>query len=159
MALNNDDLGKLEQLMDKRDEKLVGKMNQMEERIFGEMNKRDETLLKKMERFVSDGSEKVVAKTEALVNERDQKMLDKMSAIMDERMLLFHEKVTEPMIDNVVEMLRGEISDVGERIEIVENNTYRIEKKLDNISDHHSKVVDNHEKRIVTLERKFAVSL
>lgn len=72
--------------------------------------------------------------------------------LMDARLLKFHEEVTEPMVNNIYERLHGEISKV-------EDNTYRIEKKLDNVTDHHSEKIDNHEKRIVRLEQTISVSL
>lgn len=122
MSLTNDDLGKLGQLLDKRDDTLVEKITEVEERLLGEMNKRDE------------------------------KLVEKMSKLMDERLLYFHEKVTAPMVDNVVEVLREEIAKVSD-------NTDRIERKLDNIADHHSDKIDDHEKRIVRLETRTVVSL
>ena len=45
------------------------------------------------------------------------------------------------------------------KINIVENNTFRIEKKLDNVTDHHSERIDEHEKRIVSLEGRAVASL
>lgn len=78
--------------------------------------------------------------------------LVKIGKLMDERMLYFHDKVTGPMVDNVVEVLREEISKVSQ-------NTDRIERKLDNITDHRSVRIDNHEVRIVSLETRRAASL
>ncbi|KKT40447.1 hypothetical protein A3K29_03545 [Candidatus Collierbacteria bacterium RIFOXYB2_FULL_46_14] len=72
--------------------------------------------------------------------------LEDFAKIMDERLLKFHEEVTEPMINNIYDRLHKEVT-------VVADNTYRIEKKLDNIADHHSEKIDNHEKRIVRLEK------
>lgn len=78
--------------------------------------------------------------------------LDDLAKIMDERLLKFHEEVTEPMANNIYERMHEEISKV-------ENNTFRIEKKLDNISDYHSEKIDDHEKRISGLEKRAIASL
>ena len=72
--------------------------------------------------------------------------LEDLARIMDERLLKFHEEITEPMVNNIYERLHEEVA-------VVADNTYRIEKKLDNIADHHSEKIDNHEKRIVRLEK------
>ncbi len=76
----------------------------------------------------------------------DSKDLEKLGALMDERLLKFHEEVTEPMVNNIYERMHDEIS-------VVADNTYRIEKKLDSVTDHHSEKIDDHEKRIVRLEK------
>lgn len=89
--------------------------------------------------------------------------LEDLAKIMDERLLKFHEEVTEPMTNNIVESLHEDMikmeSRLDERVAIVENNTYRIEKKLDNIADHHSERIDDHEKRVVRLEGRAVASL
>lgn len=82
--------------------------------------------------------------------------LTKISELMDERLLYFHEEVTVPMIDNVIENLHNDIAKseekLSKRIDDVGSNLFRIERKLDNVTDHQSEVIDDHEKRIHNLE-------
>ena len=93
-----------------------------------------------------------LVKLENLMDKRDEKLVGKISNLMDKKMLYFHEQVSEPMVNHVFEVLQTEIASVAD-------NTDRIERKLDNITDHHSERVDNHEKRIFGLERRATVSL
>ena len=83
--------------------------------------------------------------------------------LIDQRLLVFHEKVTIPMADGMVDDVRSDMSKMEsrlvERLDTLENNSSKIERKLDNISDHHSARIDNHEKRISGLEKKVIVSL
>ena len=65
--------------------------------------------------------------------------------LMDEKMLNFHHVVTEPMVDNIVEMLKDEIGEVS-------NETSKVSRKLDNITDMLAERVTSHEKRITKLE-------
>lgn len=112
-----------------------------------------------------------------LISDRDERLMKNIGKLMDEKMLDFHEKVTEPMINNVVESLHeninkmesrlngrmdnfeGKMNDFEGKMNDFENNQYRIEKKLDNVSDHHSDKIDDHEKRIVRLEGRSIASL
>lgn len=66
--------------------------------------------------------------------------------LTDTKMIGFHSKVTEPMIENVMNILREEN----------ENNTSRLERKLDNVSDTLAERITNHEKRITKLELSVA---
>ncbi|KKT30867.1 MAG: hypothetical protein UW41_C0010G0038 [Candidatus Collierbacteria bacterium GW2011_GWC2_44_18] len=70
--------------------------------------------------------------------------LEDLARIMDERLLKFHEEITEPMVNNIYERLHEEVA-------VVADNTYRIEKKLDNIAE--------HEKRLIRLEGRAVASL
>ena len=75
--------------------------------------------------------------------------LKKIGTLMDERLLKFHGEVTEPMINNIVGMLR---EDMGRLETKTDNNAYRLERKVDAVLDHHSEKIDNHEKRVILLE-------
>ena len=70
--------------------------------------------------------------------------LEDLARIMDERLLKFHEEITEPMVNNIYERLHEEVA-------VVADNTYRIEKNLDNIAE--------HEKRLIRLEGRAVASL
>ena len=96
--------------------------------------------------------EKLVGKMGEMIDKNNDKMLFRLSKLMDERLIKFHEEVTEPMANNIYDRLHDEIS-------LVADNTYRIEKKLDRVADHHSEKVDDHEKRIVRLEQRAVTSL
>jgi len=108
-------------------------------------------------------TKKDLSQLERIANTRDEKMMEKISKLMDERMMVFFEQVIARAIDGVVEDVRVDMSKMEERltkkINIVENNTFRIEKNLDNVTDHHSERIDEHEKRIVSLEGRAVASL
>ncbi|EKD53391.1 MAG: hypothetical protein ACD_61C00053G0011 [uncultured bacterium] len=134
MSLTQNDLNKLGTLVG---DKLSVKLNLLEEKLLGEMDKRDEKLVGKMGK---------------MVDKNNDKMLLQFSELMDKRLLKFHEEVTEPMVNNIYDRLHEEVS-------LVADNTYRIEKKLDHVADHHSEKIDDHEKRIVRLEGRAVPSL
>lgn len=106
----------------------------------------------KLGKLLDSRDEKLVSKMGGMIGENNNKMLMQFGKLMDERLLKFHEEVIEPMINNIVESLREDITKI-------ENNTFRIEKKLDNITDYHSEKIGDHEKRIVRLEKRITVSL
>ena len=126
MALNDKDFVKLENILDERDEKMLGKM-------------------------------------EGMIESNNEKMLGKITTLMDERLLKFHEEVTEPMVNNIVEGIHDEMKAMENRLDVrmdnFENNQYRIEKKLDTVTDNHSEKIGEHEKRILHLEKRVSVSL
>jgi hypothetical protein len=79
------------------------------------------------------------------IDRRFAEQSKEMEIMINKALLNFSYTVTEPMIDNIVELLRQDITKLDEKMT-------RIDRRLDNISDHHSKVLDDHEKRIKGLE-------
>ena len=90
----------------------------------------------------------------------DKEDLKEIGELMDKRMLYFHEVVTIPGMDNVVEKLRSDLGlkidglqeDMDQRMTSMEHNMSRIERKIDGISDYHSQELADHRKRIEKLE-------
>ena len=90
----------------------------------------------------------------------DEKLLEfheKVTAPMIETKLLeFHEKVLAPVLDDILDSQKNmeqKIDSLESRTENLENNSFRIERKLDNVTDMLAVRVTDHEKRIVKMER------
>ncbi len=84
--------------------------------------------------------------------------LKKIGNLMDERLLVFSREVTEPRIDWAVEKIS---KDLGGRIDDLRtdltNQIQKVERKLDQITDHQAEMLDNHERRIGKLELSVAI--
>lgn len=83
-----------------------------------------------------------------------QKIGEVVEKKMDERLLKFSNEVTEPAVGRIVETAINEAKE--ELTNHFDGQIAKLERKLDQVTDHHSEKLDDHEKRIGKLEVAFA---
>lgn len=83
--------------------------------------------------------------------------LKKIGKLMDERLLVFHEEVTDRKFAWLEEKFNKHLTELKEEVRQNTEAVAKIERKLDQVTDHQAEKLDDHEKRIGKLELSVAV--